>query len=221
MTGRVNILLEEIKNRGITAVIREITEDSAIDLAEALRQGQVTILEITMENPHAVKAIKRLVDYYKSGEVIIGAGTVLNAKTAKLAIEAGAEFIFTPTVEVDVIQVAKEYGKTCILGAMTPTEINHAYNLGADAVKVFPASVVGIDFIKGVKGPLPHIPLLPTGGINVDNIRAYLDAGAIAVGVGSNLTKLPSLYTKEDLERITNTAKQFVQAMGKPELTVN
>ncbi|MFT8320284.1 MAG: bifunctional 4-hydroxy-2-oxoglutarate aldolase/2-dehydro-3-deoxy-phosphogluconate aldolase [Bacillus sp. (in: firmicutes)] len=212
-------MLQEIKNRGITAVIRDITEDNAIDLAEALRKGKVTILEITMENPHAVKAIKKLVDFYKKGEVIIGAGTVLNAETAKRAIEAGAEFIFTPTVQEDVIKVAKNNGKTCILGAMTPTEINQAYNLGADAVKVFPANVVGIDFIKGIKGPLPHIPLLPTGGINVDNIRDYLDAGAIAVGIGSNLTKLPSLFTSEDLERITNTAKQFVYAMGKQELT--
>lgn len=214
-------MLQDIKARGIAAVIRDITEDSAIDLAEALKRGEVTILEITMENPHAVKAIKKLVDYYKNGEVIVGAGTVLTAESAKLAIEAGAQFIFTPTVQEDVIRTAKQHGKTCILGAMTPTEINAAYKLGADAVKVFPAGVLGVDFIKSVKGPLPHIPLLPTGGISIDNICDYLEAGAIAVGVGSNLTKIPSPYTLEDLERVTNTAKKFVGAMRRKQLTVN
>lgn len=213
-------MLQEIKTRKIAAVIRDISAENAIDLAEALKQGGITIFELTMENPHAAAAIKKLVDYYKNGEVIIGAGTVLTAETAKKAIEAGAEFIFTPTVEKEVVTVAKQHGKTCILGAMTPTEINAAYNLGADAVKVFPASILGIEFIKGVKGPLPHIPLLPTGGINVDNIRAYLDAGAIAVGVGSNLTKLPSPYNQKDLEKITDTAKQFVHAMRENQLTV-
>lgn len=210
-------MLHEIQNRGIAAVIRDITEESAIDLAEALREGHVTILEITMENPHAEEAIRKLVDHYQNGEVIVGAGTVLTSETAEKAIKAGAEFIFTPTVLEEVIQVAKEHGKTCILGAMTPTEILHAYNLGADAVKVFPANVVGLDFIKGIKGPLPQIPLLPTGGITVENIRDYLDAGAIAVGVGSNLTKLQRQYTKDDLEQITHKAKQFVQAMNKVE----
>ncbi len=213
-------MLNEIKGRGIVAVIRDITEESAVDLSEALIKGKVTILEITMENPHAIKVIEKLVKYYRKREVLVGAGTVLNVETAEKAIQAGAEFIFTPMVQEDVIRVTKDYGKTCILGAMTPTEILQAYNLGADAVKVFPANILGVDFIKAIKGPLPQIPLLPTGGINIENIRGYFEAGAIGVGVGSNLTTLPSRYTKENLEHITKKAKQFVHAMNKSNVEI-
>ncbi|MDY0393548.1 bifunctional 4-hydroxy-2-oxoglutarate aldolase/2-dehydro-3-deoxy-phosphogluconate aldolase [Virgibacillus halophilus] len=136
---------------------------------------------------------------------------MLDPETAKSAIHAGSEFIFSPTINTETIRLTKRYGAISIPGAMTPTEILTAYEHGADLIKVFPANIVGPGFIKDVHGPLPHIPLMPTGGVDLGNIQEFLNHGAIAVGLGSSLVNTKVNIDKEELNRISERAKQFVE----------
>ncbi|MER2140685.1 MAG: bifunctional 4-hydroxy-2-oxoglutarate aldolase/2-dehydro-3-deoxy-phosphogluconate aldolase, partial [Priestia megaterium] len=154
--------IEKITSSGIVAVIRGASAERIIPLAYALKEGGVTNLEITMENPAAVEVIKELKNEFDDS-MFIGAGTVLDEETARIAIMAGASFIFSPTVNERTIKTAKRYGVISVPGAFTPTEILTAYECGADMIKVFPASVVGPAYFKNIAGPLPHIPLMPTG----------------------------------------------------------
>src|SRR5699024_6223324 len=147
-------------------------------------------------------------------EVIVGAGTVLNESSAQEAIQAGAEFIFAPTLNQKVIQVANHYEKIVIPGVMTPTEIYQAYEWGADAVKIFPASVLGSQFINDIKGPLGHIPIVPTGGIGLDNISDFMKEGVIAVGVGGTLMNKQYIQDN-DWKALTDLANQFTEKVKK------
>lgn len=202
--------IHEIKKRKIVAVIRGATIHTIVPIAQALRLGGVTALEITMETPNAPRIIERLREELQS-DVLIGAGTVLDAETARAAILSGAQFIFSPTVNKETIRMAKRYGVTSVPGAMTPTEILQAYEAGADLIKVFPAHILGPEYFKAVAGPLPHIPLMPTGGLHLGNAKEYIEAGAVAIGVGSTLVAAKQKIDSESLPQLTERARCFVE----------
>lgn len=201
--------VEEIKNRSVVAVIRGATPESIIPIAESLKEGGVTAIEITMETPKALAIIEKTADRF-GDELLVGAGTVLDAETARVAILAGSRFIFSPTVNIDTIRMTKRYGVISVPGAFTATEILNAYEHGADVIKVFPAGVVGPAYFKNIAGPLPHIPLMPTGGINVHNATDYIRAGAVAVGVGTSLVDPKRPITNEYLLEVTQKAKRLI-----------
>jgi 2-dehydro-3-deoxyphosphogluconate aldolase / (4S)-4-hydroxy-2-oxoglutarate aldolase len=202
--------MEEIRKRSVVAVIRGATMGTIIPMAQALKEGGVTALEITMETPKALSIIEKTVDTFGE-DLLVGAGTVLDAETARVAIMAGSKFIFSPTVNTETILMTKRYGVISVPGAFTPTEILHAYEYGADVIKVFPAGSVGPGYFKNVAGPLPHIPLMPTGGINLENAKDYIRAGAVAVGVGSSLVDPKKELTDQYLLEVTQKAKRFVE----------
>jgi 2-dehydro-3-deoxyphosphogluconate aldolase/(4S)-4-hydroxy-2-oxoglutarate aldolase len=144
-------------------------------------------------------------------QAIIGAGTVLDPETARAAIMSGARFVFSPTINKETIQMTKRYGVISVPGALTPTEILTGYECGADLIKVFPASLVGPSYIKDVHGPMPHIPLMPTGGIDLTNVGSYIKAGAVAVGVGSTLVNTREAVDEDYCKRLTEKAERFIQ----------
>ncbi|MCK6208779.1 bifunctional 4-hydroxy-2-oxoglutarate aldolase/2-dehydro-3-deoxy-phosphogluconate aldolase [Bacillus infantis] len=207
-------LVDQIKENGIVAVIRGSSADNIVSIAHALKRGGVKTLEITVETPRVLSLIEKVSEEL-GDEVIVGAGTVLDPETARAAIMAGARFIFSPTTNTETIKMAKRYGVVSIPGALTPTEIITAYEHGADMIKVFPANVFGPGYIKDIHGPMPHIPLMPTGGLDTGNVGDYIRAGAVAAGIGSSLvnTKLP--VTEEYLADIEAKAGQFVQAVAE------
>lgn len=200
-----------IKETGVAAVIRGATTDNIIAIAEALKAGGVKVLEITVETPGACAAIEKA--SLELDDVLVGAGTVLDPETARVAIMSGAKFIFSPTTNPKTIEMAKRYGVVSIPGALTPTEILTAYENGADLIKVFPANVFGPSYIKDIHGPLPQVPLITTGGISVDNAGEYIKAGASGVGVGSSLVNTKKELTSAYLSEITTTASLFINAV--------
>jgi 2-dehydro-3-deoxyphosphogluconate aldolase/(4S)-4-hydroxy-2-oxoglutarate aldolase len=200
--------LERLKQGKLVAVIRGARPDQIVPIARALKEGGIRTLEITVETPKVCDLIERVKEEF-GDEIIAGAGTVLDPETARATIMAGAEFIFSPTVNVETIKMAKRYGVISIPGALTPTEILTAYEHGADIVKVFPAYALGVGYFKNIKGPLPHIPLMPTGGVNLDNLSSFLRAGAVAAGLGGSLINPTKLISDEDYAELTETAKKF------------
>lgn len=205
-------LLQKIIDSGIVAVIRGASPDKILAVAKALHEGGVTTLEITVETPKVLSLIEQ-VSAELGDKVVVGAGTVLDSETARAAIMAGAKFIFSPTVDPQTIQLTKRYGIISIPGALTPTEILNAYQHGADVVKVFPAGVFGPGYLKDVHGPLPQIPLMPTGGIDLSNAADYIKAGAVALGVGSSLVSFKEQVDDAYLARLTETARKFVETV--------
>ena len=199
----------EIKKRAVIAVVRGATKDTILPITNALKLGGVTGIEITMETPNALGLIEKVATAYKE-DVLVGAGTVLDPETARAAIMSGAKFVFSPTVNKKTIEMTKRYGLISVPGAFTPTEILSAYEYGADLIKAFPANAVGPDYFKSIAGPLPHIPLMPTGGIDLNNAGLYIKAGAVAVGVGGTLVKAKPIFTEKDLEALTEKAKLFM-----------
>ncbi|UAL50633.1 bifunctional 4-hydroxy-2-oxoglutarate aldolase/2-dehydro-3-deoxy-phosphogluconate aldolase [Bacillus sp. CMF21] len=204
----------EIRNRGVVAVIRGATPESIISIGNALKDGGVTALEITMETPRAASVIEAAAAYF-GAEVLVGAGTVLDPETARVAILSGAKFIFSPTVRKETITMAKRYGVISVPGAFTPTEILTAYEYGADLIKVFPADAFGPSYLKNIAGPLPHIPLMPTGGVDLHNTADYMKAGAVAVGVGSTLVNTKKPLTEEALFNMKEKAADFINEVKK------
>ncbi|SFM19416.1 2-dehydro-3-deoxyphosphogluconate aldolase / (4S)-4-hydroxy-2-oxoglutarate aldolase [Gracilibacillus orientalis] len=202
-------ILQNIYQHKLVAIIRGVPTEHILNVADALHQGGIRTLEITMDTPNVLGAIEQVRKEF-DGELIVGAGTVLDAETARAAIMAGSQFIFSPTVDVNTIKLTKRYGVVSIPGAMTPTEIVTAYETGGDLIKIFPATRLGPTYIKDIKGPLPHIPLMPTGGVNLDNISEYFQVGAVAAGLGSSLVKKQQNYSKEDLQALKQRAEQFV-----------
>ncbi|HWO97369.1 MAG TPA: bifunctional 4-hydroxy-2-oxoglutarate aldolase/2-dehydro-3-deoxy-phosphogluconate aldolase [Bacillus sp. (in: firmicutes)] len=200
--------LEELKEGKLVAVIRGARPDQILPIALALKEGGIRALEITVETPKVFNLIEKIKEEF-GNEIIAGAGTVLDPETARAAIMAGAEFIFSPTVNIETIKMTKRYGIISIPGALTPTEILTAYEHGADIIKVFPASALGVDYFKDLRGPLPHIPLMPTGGVNLDNIVSFFEAGAVAAGLGGSLVNPSELIQDKDYAKLTETAKRF------------
>ncbi|MFL6516510.1 MAG: bifunctional 4-hydroxy-2-oxoglutarate aldolase/2-dehydro-3-deoxy-phosphogluconate aldolase [Bacillus sp. (in: firmicutes)] len=202
-------LLQQIINSGVVAVIRGAKPDTIIPIAKSLAAGGVIAIEITAETPGALRLIE-MVSIELGDQVIAGAGTVLDPETARTAIMHGAKFIFSPTVNQDTIKITKRYGVISVPGAMTPTEILTGYECGADLIKVFPANLLGPGYLKDVHGPLPHIPLMPTGGIDLSNAGSYIKAGAVAVGVGSTLVDTKKAMDEEYFLQLTEKASRFV-----------
>lgn len=203
-------LIEQIKESGIVAVIRGANEENILPIAKSLLKGGVKTLEITAETKGVLRIIEKVAAEY-GDQLIIGAGTVLDPETARAAIMAGAKFIFSPTVNIETIKMAKRYGVISIPGALTPTEILTAYENGADIIKVFPANAFGPSYLKSIRGPLPHIPMMPTGGVDLTNIEEYIKAGGVAAGIGSNLVNPKKLVTEEDYKQLEQTAAQYVE----------
>jgi 2-dehydro-3-deoxyphosphogluconate aldolase / (4S)-4-hydroxy-2-oxoglutarate aldolase len=201
-----------IEEVGIVPVVRAPSPELAMRAAEAVLAGGISIFEITMTVPHATAAIRALVD--KLGDrAVVGAGTVLDADAARACIDAGAEFIVSPGLDVATIAAAHERGVPIMPGALTPTEVITAWKAGADMVKIFPASAVGgPKYLKALRGPLPDVKMLPTGGVNAQTAGEYIAAGAAALGVGSELVDIAALTRGED-SLLTERARELVAAV--------
>ena len=194
---------------GIVPVVRATSAKQAISAAVAVAAGGITIVEVTMTAPGALDAISQLIKTLGS-EVIVGAGTVLDAQAARQCFDAGAEFLVSPGLDLGTIKAAQDAGKLIMAGALTPTEVITAWKAGADFVKVFPASAVGgAAYLKALRGPLPQVPLVPTGGVNLNTAADFLRAGASALGVGGELVVAAALKTGETAQ-ITALARQYL-----------
>jgi len=195
----------------IIAIIRLSNSEPVFELAQALFRGGVKAIEVTMGTPNALEEIHKL---SQIEGVIPGVGSVIDPQTAKAAIEAGAQFIVTPVSKPEVIQMAHQLDKPILSGAMTPTEILQAYEWGADIVKLFPAANLGATYFKAVKAPIPHVPIMPTGGITVENAADWIANGAVCLGVGSTLVN-QNLISQRDYKSITSAAKAMTEAVKK------
>ncbi|MGI6484747.1 MAG: bifunctional 2-keto-4-hydroxyglutarate aldolase/2-keto-3-deoxy-6-phosphogluconate aldolase [Tepidanaerobacteraceae bacterium] len=202
--------LQRIVDSGIVAVVRTESAEKALKTAEAIRQGGIEAIEITMTVPGAVDAIRELKKAYSGGEIIVGAGTVLDTESARAAMLAGAEFFVSPHFNPDLVKMCNRYQKISMPGAMSIKEIIDVMESGADFVKFFPGSAFGPSIIKAIKGPLPYAPLVPTGGVSLENVGDWIKAGCVAVGVGGRLTKGAKTGDYEDVKI---TAKRFIEAI--------
>ncbi len=205
--------LQRVFDHPIVAVIRAPDGSLLIDVAEALLAGGVEVLEVTFTVPKAHRVLEQVAD--KLGDkVLLGAGTVLDPETARTALLAGAKFVVSPTVNVDVIKLCQRYDAAVMPGAFTPTEIVTAWEAGADIVKIFPSDFVGPAYLKAIHGPLPQIRLMPTGGVNLTTAVEFLKAGAVALGVGGSLVE-PKAVANRDFQRIQSLAAQYVEIVRK------
>lgn len=203
--------LTEIINCGVVAIVRVASAQEAVEVCRAIAKGGVKPIEITMTVPGAIDAIKEFKSIVRD-DVLVGAGTVLDPETARAAILAGAEFIVSPTLNLKVIEVCHRYSIVVIPGAFTPTEILTAWEAGADIVKVFPATVGGPKYLRDIKGPLPQVKLMPTGGVNLENTPDFIRAGAVAVAAGTSLVDQKAVDEKR-YDLITENARKFVDAV--------
>lgn len=200
--------LSKIQQAGIVAVVRAASMEQAQKIADACIAGGVAAIELTFTVPHADELIRAMCETYANGEIIIGAGTVMDAATARIAILAGAQYIVSPCFDPETVRTCSRYGIASMPGIFTPTEAVAAMECGADVLKVFPGDVAGPAFIKSILGPIPNAVMMPSGGVDVDNVADWIKAGAIAVGAGSSLT---AGAKTGDYEQITRTARLFVE----------
>ena len=202
-------VLAALKEIGLVPVLRAESVEKALALAEAIAAGGVTVLEVTMTVPGAIQVMRQLAE--KRPDILIGAGTVLDAETARMCILEGAKFVVSPALNVETIEMCHRYSIAVLPGALTPTEVVTAWQAGADVVKVFPCSAVGgAKYLTALKGPLPHIDLIPTGGVSVATAAEFLAAGAYALGVGSDLVDAKAMAAGKP-ELVTETAKKYLQ----------
>lgn len=204
--------LEQILDYKIVAILRGCTPDRIPDIAAALAEGGVRLMEITLNSPGALESIRQL-SGIMGDRMLVGAGTVLTAAEAEAAVDAGARFIISPTLDIETIRRTRQLGAISIPGAFTPTEILTAYRNGADIIKVFPAGSSGASYFKELRGPLPQIPLMPTGGVNLDNIRDFKAAGAVAFGISSALVPAGQENTGPGLRQLTERAAAYIKAV--------
>jgi 2-dehydro-3-deoxyphosphogluconate aldolase/(4S)-4-hydroxy-2-oxoglutarate aldolase len=189
-------VLEQISRCGIVPAIRVSTEEQALRAVEALAQGGISVAEVAMTMPHAARILDHVLARF-GDRMLIGAGTVLDAETARLCILAGAQFIVSPALKLSTIELCRTYSTAIFAGALTPTEILAAWTAGADCVKVFPVNAVGgVSYIKAIRAPLPQVQLLPMGGVTLESVEDYIRAGCFALGVGSDLVSASS--TQQD-----------------------
>lgn len=199
---------------GVVPVVRASSSDDAMKIVEAIKEGGINTIEITMTVPNALGVMEAVAKKFK-GDVLLGAGTVLDAETARASILAGAEFVVSPCLNEDLIRICKRYAKIVIPGAMTPTEILKAWEMGADIVKVFPAgNLGGPEYIRAIKAPLPQILLNPTGGVNLENAGDFIKAGASVISVGSALVDKKAV-SEGRFEVLTDKARQFIEEIKK------
>jgi len=202
--------LDHILKNKIVAIIRGADPADVLRIAEALQLGGVNIVEVTLNSPNALEVIKELNG--KMSNLLVGAGTVLSAADAKASVEAGAKFIISPSVNIDTITTTKKFGIVSIPGAYTATEVVNAFAHGGDIIKIFPAT--NAEYIKVLRGPLSHIPMMPTGGITPENISEFKRVGAVAFGIGTSLVDVKHKITDEYLNGVTENANKFVQAIS-------
>ncbi|WP_417383761.1 bifunctional 4-hydroxy-2-oxoglutarate aldolase/2-dehydro-3-deoxy-phosphogluconate aldolase [Gimesia sp.] len=202
--------LTQVLDRGAVAIIRAQSGELLVDVSKAIYAGGLDVIEVTFTVPGVLDILAQ-VKRELGDQILLGAGTVLDTETARAAILAGAEFIVTPTVNTDVIDLCNRYDKLIMTGAFTPTEVLTAWEAGADIIKVFPAFVGGPEYLKALHGPLPQIPLMPTGGVDLETLPAYLKAGACAVGLGSSLVT-KQMVESGDLDGIQKLTAEY---MGK------
>jgi len=200
-------IIQKILDSGIVAVVRTETAEKAKKIVEAVKAGGINTIEVTMSVPRAISVIGEIANF-KGNDMILGVGTVLDAETARAAILAGAEYVVSPHLNPEVVKMCNRYQVPCMPGAMTIKEIVEAMELGADIVKLFPGEILGPRAIKAIMGPLPQAPLMPTGGVSLENVEDWIKAGAVAVGVGGSLTKGAKTG---DYEAVTQMARQFVE----------
>ena len=199
-------ILDHIIQQGMIAIIRQSSDRNVLRIAEAIAAGGVTALEITIGTPNALKLIHSLSEH---PDIMPGVGSVVDAPTARAAIESGAEFVVTPVSRQEVIEAAHQFNKPIFSGAFTPGEIYQAFAWGADVVKVFPADM-GIKYFKAIRAPMPYIPLMPTGGVNLGNAAEWINAGATCLGIGSTLTNKKAI-AEGDWDFIAGAARKFLE----------
>ena len=203
-------VLRRITEVGLVPVVRAASAEEAMAVVEAIRAGGVTIIEITLTVPGAVGVISEVAGHYHN-EVIVGAGTVLDAETARACILAGAQFIVSPSFNPGTIEMCRRYAIAVCPGALTPTEIVAAWQAGADIVKVFPCGAVGgAKYLRAVKGPLPQIDLIPTGGVSLATAAEFIRAGAFALGVGTDLVDTQAIRAGQP-QKVTEAARAYVE----------
>ena len=200
-------IITKLTEGGLVAVVRAESSEQALKITEACVKGGVVGIEITFTVPGADQVIRDLVKVYGQGEIIIGAGTVMDPETARIAILAGAQYIVSPYLNIETVKLCNRYRVPCMPGAMSIKEVVEGMEAGADIIKIFPGDLFGPKIIKAVLGPIPYARLMPTGGVDVDNVDQWIKAGAVAVGVGSALTKGAKTG---NYEAITKTAQDFI-----------
>jgi 2-dehydro-3-deoxyphosphogluconate aldolase / (4S)-4-hydroxy-2-oxoglutarate aldolase len=203
--------LQRVLDTGIVAILRAPSSEQLTNVARALFEGGIDVIEVTFTVPGALE-ILAAVKKELGNRVLLGAGTVLDPETARAALLAGAEFLVSPALDPDVIRLCNRYDKLVMPGAFTPTEILAAWEAGAGIVKVFPSDAVGPSYLKALKGPFPQIRLMPTGGVNLQTLPEFIKAGACAVGVGSSLVE-PQAIREGKFERLRDLAGQYLQAV--------
>ncbi len=206
-----------IERTGLIAIVRLDSSAALVQAAKAIAAGGVSVIEFTLTTPGALRTIEEAVREL-GGEALIGAGTVLDAESARTAMLAGAEFIVAPTLSLDVIDMCHRYDKVVIPGAYTPTEILSAWEHGADFVKLFPAEIGGPAYLKAVRAPLPYVKLIPVGGVSVETAGAFIRAGASALGVGSNLVDRKAV-AEGRFAQLTTVAQALSQAVAEARRT--
>jgi 2-dehydro-3-deoxyphosphogluconate aldolase / (4S)-4-hydroxy-2-oxoglutarate aldolase len=203
-------VIQKILEIGVVPVVRASSAEEAMKAVDAIREGGVPILEITMTVPGAIKVMEQVCDKF-GAEVVTGAGTVLDPETARACILAGAQFVVSPALNIKTIELCQRYSVPVMPGALTPTEVVTAWQAGADFVKVFPCSAMGgASYIKGLKAPLPQVELVPTGGVNLNTAADFIKAGSSALGIGADLVDVKAIRAGE-AHIVTERAKQFAQ----------
>jgi 2-dehydro-3-deoxyphosphogluconate aldolase/(4S)-4-hydroxy-2-oxoglutarate aldolase len=204
-------ILEKVKEVGLLAVIRGPSPELTVKMVEALVAGGVLGIEITYSTPKAEDVVRTLSAQF-GGNIVLGMGTLTKPEQASAAKAAGAGFLVSPICETSLVQSMVASGLLTMAGALTPTEVFHAYGLGVDVIKIFPGSLGGPAYIRALKGPFPNIPMMPTGGVNAENLREWFTVGVIAVGAGSELCP-PQLAKEGKFDEITKRASDFVKAV--------
>lgn len=212
-TGTRADILTRVLASGAVAVVRMPDSDRLVRVVESIREGGVTAIEITMTTPNALKVIEEVAR--RMGDVVeIGVGSVLDAATAHRAVDAGARYVVSPVFKKELIDAAHQRGVPVMPGAFSPTEIQTATEMGADVIKVFPADIVGMPFFKAVLAPLPHLKLMPTGGVSLTNAGEWIRAGAVAVGVGSALLDKRAIE-EGNFQKLTENARQLRRSVDE------
>lgn len=204
--------IQKIKDGGLVAVVRAKNEEEAERITEACIEGGVAAIELTFTVPKAHRLIEHMADKYSSGDIIIGAGTVLDSETARIAILSGAQYVVSPHLDERILKLCARYRIACMPGVFTPTEAVKALELGADILKIFPGDIATPKFIKALHGPLPQAQMMPSGGVSVENAADWIKAGAVALGAGGSLT---GAAKDGNYAAITETAKLFLERINE------
>jgi 2-dehydro-3-deoxyphosphogluconate aldolase/(4S)-4-hydroxy-2-oxoglutarate aldolase len=204
-------IIERLLSSGVVAIIRADNSEQLIDATQALIEGGVDCIEVTMTTPNALQVIRDATRKF-GDKLLMGVGSVVDAKTVQLAVDAGAEYVVTPVTKIEVIKACGELGKPIASGAYTPTEAQTAYEAGADFIKIFPADGLGPNYIKAILAPLPHLKIIPTGGVDANTCGSFIKAGCVAVAAGSSLVSKEILKNR-DWKKLSESAAAMVAAV--------